>query len=158
MREQDEFDRRIAVALDRIRYGLHVMGAAPLASDGASIAALRGELDEERVANAQLEERVRLLKDRQDTKVTALESSAVESRARLSAMSEDLQALHQSNAELRDVIGSLRAALADGMADPELINRAILAELDAVTAARDADRAELNAVIAELAPLLAEER
>lgn len=158
MRDRDDYDRRIALALDRIRFGLNAIGAAPLASDGASIAALRSELDEERVANAQLEERVRLLKDRQDTKVTTLEAASAESRARLAAMSEDLQALHQSNAELRDVVGSLRAAMAAGLADPALVNRAILAELDAVTTARDADRAELNAVIAELAPLIAEDQ
>ncbi len=43
-----DYDGRIAAALDRVRTGLNALGAAPLAEDGASIAALRGELLAER--------------------------------------------------------------------------------------------------------------
>jgi hypothetical protein len=151
---EGEFDSRIAAALDRIRVGLNGLGAAPLAADGASIAALRAELDDERAASAQLQERVRLLKERQDTRLLQLEQALTQEKATRAAMDDDLQALRQSNADLRDMVASLRAAAASGVTAPELVNRAALAELESLRATRAADRAELAAVIAELEPLI----
>ena len=158
-----EFDNRIAAALDRIRAGLAGPAATPVAAaaggtDADLFARLRAELDEERMVNAQMEERVRLLKDRQESRIAHLEAALAEERARMTALDHDLQSLRASNSDLREVIGALRQALASELAQPELVNRAIMAELDALRATRDADRAELNAVIAELEPLIGEAR
>lgn len=154
---------RITAALDRIRRGVEWMdelaaSAPTLPQDHAKSDAdnLRARLDDERTVNAQLEERVRALKERQDGRVAQLEAEVAENRARIAAVDTDLQALRQTNAELRDVAAQMREALAQGVTEPQLINRAMLAELEALRAARAVDLAEVNAVIATLRPLLGE--
>ena len=154
---------RITAALDRIRRGVEWMdelaaAAPPLSLDPTKtdVDSLRARLDEERTVNAQLEERVRALKERQDGRVAQLEAEVSDSRAQMTAADHDLQGLRQTNADLRDVAAQLREALARGVIEPQLINRAMLAELEALRAARAVDLAEVNAVIAELRPLLGE--
>ena len=154
---------RITAALDRIRRGVEWMdelaaAAPPIPLDSAQteVTSLRVRLDEERTVNAQLEERVRALKDRQDGRVAQLEAEVAESRARIAAADADVQGLRQTNADLRDVAAQLREALAQGVTEPQLINRAMLAELEALRTARAIDLAEVNAVLAELRPLLGE--
>ena len=154
---------RITAALDRIRRGVEWMdelaaAAPPIPLDSAQteVTSLRIRLDEERTVNAQLEERVRALKDRQDGRVAQLEAEVAESRARIAAADADVQGLRQTNADLRDVAAQLREALAQGVTEPQLINRAMLAELEALRSARAIDLAEVNAVLAELRPLLGE--
>lgn len=153
---------RITAALDRIRRGVEWMDelaaaapALPLGNSEPEVASLRTRLEEERTVNAQLEERVRALKERQDGRVAQLEVEVAESRARLVAVDTNLQGLRQTNADLRDIAGQMREALIQGVTEPQLINRAMLAELEALRAARAADLAEVNAVIAELRPLVA---
>lgn len=152
---------RITAALDRIRRGVEWMDelaasapALPIDAPDQGAAALRARLEEERTVNAQLEERVRALKERQDGRLAHLEAEVAENRARLTGLDEDLQRLRQTNAELRDMAAQLREALAEGVTEPQLINRAMLAELEALRAARTVDLAEVNAVIAELRPFL----
>jgi chromosome segregation ATPase len=154
---------RITAALDRIRRGVEWMDelaasapASPVDAVAHEASGLRSRLDEERTVNAQLEERVRALKERQDGRVAHLEAEVAENRARFGEIDEDMQRLRQANAELRDIGAQLREALAQGVAEPQLINRAMLAELEALRAARAADLAEVNAVIAELRPLVGE--
>lgn len=154
---------RITAALDRIRRGVEWMdelaaAAPPIPLDSAQteVTSLRVRLDEERTVNAQLEERVRALKDRQDGRVAQLEAEVAESRSRIAAADADVQGLRQTNADLRDVAAQLREALAQGVTEPQLINRAMLAELEALRTARAIDLAEVNAVLAELRPLLGE--
>jgi chromosome segregation ATPase len=156
---------RITAALDRIRRGVEWMdelaaSAPSLPADppGQEAAALRTRLEEERSVNAQLEERVRALKDRQDGRLAHLEAEVAENRARLSGMDDDLQRLRQTNADLRDSAAQMRDALTAGVAEPQLINRAMLAELEALRAARAVDLAEVNAVMAELRPFVGEIR
>lgn len=152
---------RITAALDRIRRGVEWMDelaaaapASPVDAASHEAAGLRSRLDEERTVNAQLEERVRALKERQDGRVAQLEAEVAESRAALGRADGDMQRLRQANAELRDIGAQLREALAEGVAEPQLVDRAMLAELEALRAARAADLAEVNAVIAELQPLV----
>ena len=154
---------RITAALDRIRRGVEWMdelaaAAPPIPLDSAQteVTSLRIRLDEERTVNAQLEERVRALKDRQDGRVAQLEAEVAESQARIAAADADVQGLRQTNADLRDIAAQLREALAQGVTEPQLINRAMLAELEALRTARAIDLAEVNAVLAELRPLLGE--
>lgn len=163
MSDISQLEGRITAALDRIRRGVEWMdelaaAAPPLPVDPTQteIDSLRTRLDEERTVNAQLEERVRALKERQDGRVAQLEAEVADGRQRLASADNALQALRQTNAELRDTAAQLREALTRGVAEPQLINRAMLAELEALRAARAVDLAEVNAVIAELRPLLGE--
>lgn len=132
--------------------------ATPVTPAGpvADTAALTQALDDERTANAQLKERLRQVRTRDDARIAALESELAQNRAALAGMDAGLQGLQQTNADLRDVTATLRAALTRDVADPELINRALMAEVEALGAARAADLAEVRAVYAELKPLLGE--
>ena len=60
------------------------------------------------------------------------------------------------NAELRDSNGKLRAANAQGLADAGLVNGAMASELEGLRAEREAQRAEIDEVLATLEPLLKE--
>ncbi|AXT34305.1 hypothetical protein D1820_04565 [Phaeobacter sp. LSS9] len=69
-----------------------------------------------------------------------------------------LQELRQSNDQLRASNAALREANAAGVGDAALINSALQADIDALTAARASDQAEVNAVLAKLEPLLGAEQ
>lgn len=67
----------------------------------------------------------------------------------------ELQKLRLSNDQLRASNAALREANAEGVGNPELINAALSAEVDALRAAQASDQAQVNAVLAKLEPLLA---
>lgn len=157
----EEFERRIAAALARIGEGLARAQVPPAGGgdtaggDGAAeVAALRAALDEERTANAQLEERLRGLRDRHEAREAALIADRDAARAQLADLDAALQSLRQSQAELSETVAQLRGALAAEVAEPDLVNRAMQAEIDGLRALRGADAAEVDAVIAELRPLI----
>lgn len=72
----------------------------------------------------------------------------------MSDLDAELQKLRTSNADLRDMNAKLRAAAADGMSQPELLNRALMAEVDALETQRSADATEVDAILAELKSLV----
>ncbi len=157
MSEITEIRHRLEAALDRIGQGIDLLHPVKAdAVDPAVLQALKSELAEERVVSAQLEERIRVLKDRGDGRVAALESEVAAGRTKLADLDHDLQRLRQSNADLRDMTAQLRAALNDGVAEAELVNRAMLAEIEALRATRAADLAEVTAILAEIKPLIEE--
>lgn len=163
MADLTDLETRITAALERIRSGIGALDAAPAApepSSGASdaeVAALNTKLDEEKTANAQLEERVKLLKERQDGKLAELESNVEAGRARAARMDRELQRLRQVNAELRDINSQLREAVSAGVSEPHLVNKAMLAELEALRATRASDAAEMDAILQELTPIIERE-
>ena len=144
-----ELQSRIASALDRIRVGVDGMS-------GSVDTSLQARLAEEQTANAQLEERVKALKDRQDGKISDLERRIESYIGQMSKLDAELQRLRTSNADMREVSAQLRSAATDGVAQPELINRALMAEVEALSAQRSADAAEADAIIADLKPLIEE--
>lgn len=153
MSEIAQYETRITAALDRIRRRVEALDE-PADEAADSGPALRRQLDEERTVTAQLEERVKVLKDRQETRIADLEAQVEAGRTRLADLDQELQRLQQANAELRAVASEMWTALSDGVAEPELVNRAVMAELDGLRAARAADRAEMQAVLAELDPIV----
>ena len=168
MADIEELEGRILAALDRIGDGVArlpepgaLAAAAPAmapADDSAErIAELEGALGDERLVSAQLEERVKALKARQDETIERLRGQIEEMRAQAATTQEASERLRQANAELRDLTARLREQLAEGTAEPHLINKAMMAELEALRATRAADRAEVQAVIAELRPMIAQE-
>lgn len=158
MSDISELEGRITAALDRIARGLDGMAVPAGVSEEAEteIARLTQELDEERTVTAQLEERVKGIKDKLDAKMQELETALDEARAATTAMDTELQQLRDVNDKLRESNVALRDANAAGLADPELINAGLMAELEALRAGRAADTAEMGAVLTQLDALLSE--
>ncbi len=157
MSEIDRLESRITAALDRIRAGVGQMteaaakAAEPVPEVEDETAALRYQLQEEQTVSAQLEERVRVLKERQDGNVAEMTARAEGQTQKLAALEAEIQELRASNAELT---ASNAAAAQNDSGSPELINRAAIAEVEALTAQRALDAAEIDAIISELKPLI----
>ncbi|PRX38233.1 hypothetical protein SAMN05216257_103241 [Meinhardsimonia xiamenensis] len=168
MSELSELERRLSEALDRIREGVERLTLAPLpaapseaAADEArgaaeEIASLREALEAERLANAQLEERLAAIRSRLEEKVEELSGEVEGLREQLEATHARNRHLKRRLEEVRAALARLREAASEGVTEPEQINRAMLAELESLRALREADRHELDALIAELKPLVEE--
>ncbi len=152
MSDISALEARITAALDRIRRGLDRPSQDN--SQGPD-AELQEALDQERATNAELVARVRSLKERQDTQVASLTARVETQRTQLMQLDEELQQLRASNIQLRGLNTKLREAVTAGLA-PELHDAAVAAEIEALHAQRSADAAEIDAIIAELKPLIEE--
>ena len=129
MSEIAELERRITAALDRI--GTGVDGLAEAAANSDEITALNEALEAERVANAQLEERVSAIKQKQDTSIKEMETRIESLSADLAKQEVGAKRLLKVNAQLRETNGALEAT-------------------------RKADLGELEAIMDELKPLIGE--
>jgi ribosomal protein L16 Arg81 hydroxylase len=170
MTQINELQHRITAALDRVAQGVakleeraaQAVPAAPSEPgiDPAEVARLQDALDEEKLANAQLEERVRKLHEIHRKELEAAKAAAAAASVPaapmidVSALDLDLQRLRQSNEMLRATNEELRRALAENVGEPHLINKAMLAELEGLRAARSVEAAETRAILASLTPLL----
>ncbi len=104
--------------------------------------------------NAQLEQRVRRLRERQQGFLTKLEADIGKQQSAMRKLDEDLQKLRLANEQLRQSNHALRTANETGVADAELINKAMMEEIVSLHAARSADQAEAQVVITSLNVLL----
>ena len=132
MQDIVELERRITAAMERISTGLGRMaqaGSGDGAEAAAEIARLTEALDEERMANAQLNERIRVLREREGAAPDAAEADAL--KVQLAAQLDEI-------ATLRRVLGEAGK------------------EIAALRAARAAEAAELADVVAALDPLVTE--
>ena len=143
-------ESRIAAALDRIRKGVEAQSQS-----SAPDHALQADLEKERATNAELEARVRALKERQDAQVASLTDRVETQKIQMQALDTELQRLRAANAQLREMNTQLRQAVTEGLA-PELVDAAVAAEIEALQAQRAADAAEVTAILAELKPLIEE--
>lgn len=151
MSDIEELQRRITAAMDQVAFGLEKLGPATAAGpDAETLKAL----EEERTANAQLEERVRSLRARAEDEEVKLRSQIDRAQARISELDVELQRVRRANSQLADACAALRAANAEGVGEAHLINKTMLAELEALRAARAADVAEADAILSSLTPLL----
>jgi hypothetical protein len=133
--------------------------------NAAEVVALREALEAERQANAQLSDRVRAIRDKQETMVTMLERRLNTTQRDADRWAREVARLKRANFDLTEANRGLTAALAqreeqgpgadvdDGVA-AHLINRAMLAELEALRAQRAVERAELEEILAGLEPLI----
>lgn len=154
MSQIDELERRITAALDRIGQGLD--GMAPGGgADAGELDALRKELEDEKLASAQLEERLRTISQKQKERAEAEDAARTQQADAMRKLDAELQSLRKANQQLRDNNQALREANEAGVAEPHLINKSMLAELEGLRAARAADRAEADVVMADLAGLIA---
>ncbi|MEJ2030407.1 MAG: hypothetical protein P8X66_11225 [Maritimibacter sp.] len=150
-----DLQARITSALDRIGSGLEALGDA---GDSAEVTELKSALEEERTANAQLEARVSAIKEKQEKTVNTLASEVERLRGLLQAEEAMVARLGRVNDELRRNNIALREAITAGVAEPHLINKAMMAELESLRATQSADRAELDTILGELTPLVDEAR
>ncbi|MEO1140098.1 MAG: hypothetical protein AAFW87_11650 [Pseudomonadota bacterium] len=148
MSDIEEFQRRINAALDRIGQGLE---AGPSESaDTAQLTELKQALEDEKLANEQLEERIKALRVKRNTLEEELEALREQNSEALSRLDSELQSLRRANQQLRDNNDALRTANAEGVGEPHLINKSMMAELESLRASRAADRAETSAILSEL--------
>lgn len=170
MSEIAELERRISAALERIGRGLDALpsGAAQAAAGAetesgaqeqlhaqqAEITRLAAELATERESNAQLSERVKAVREKQDTGVAALERKVAEMTRQLDVQGLELQRMKKTNVQLRETIRTLREAMEEEVGAPHLINKSMLAELEALRATRAAEMAEMDEILSGLDPLL----
>lgn len=152
MSEIEELQRRINAALDRIGQGLEA-GAGGVA-DPAELAGLKQALDDEKLANEQLEERVKTLREKRNALEEELEALREQNAQFLSRLDGELQSLRRANQQLRDNNVALREANATGVGEAHLINKSMMAELESLRANRAADQAETSAILSELTAVL----
>ena len=144
--------QRITAALARITDSLDqpVSAVVPVA--------VLEDLESERLLNAQLSERVRVLKDKQDSMVGALQERVNSLMEQLDSLGVEYQRLKKSAIALRENNRVLREALEQDVqdlgSDAHLINKSMMAELDALRTHRMAESAELDELISELRPLV----
>ena len=154
MSQIDELQSRITAAMDRIGQGLDGIAAAPAADATADVESLKQELEDEKLANAQLLERFKRMKRRlageRDERTAQLEAQS----GTVAKLDTELGRLRKANEQLRSSNQALRAANEAGVSEPHLINKAMLAELDSLRAIRTAEAAETRAIIDTLDPLI----
>ncbi len=170
MQEITELERRITAALDRIGRGLDNLpaggapatAAAPMppmgetagvetgADAGANTGPLQAALEEERIAVAQLQERLKAVKEKELVIQSQLTEKIEKLTRQLDVQGLELQRMRKTSITLREQLRVLREAQAAGSAEPHLINKAMLAELDALRATRLSEMAELDELAAAL--------
>lgn len=162
MQELAELERRINAALQRIGAGIEGLGASSDASPGvapddAELSRLRADLADERQKTAELERQLQAAR----TPAKAVPQGELEARVekltrQIDVQGLEMQRMRKNVVQLRENLRALRRAAADKMPDAELINRAMMAELESIRVTRFAEMAELDEIIAELDPLIAE--
>lgn len=173
MQDLTELERRIAAALQRIGDGVEALSrqASPSgASDGdadgapARIAELEAELEAERTLSASLRNRIAELEDAPPAiadlppDVAALYARIDKMTAQLDVQGLEMQRMRKTVVQLRENLRGLRRAQVANLADPEQINRAMMAELESMRVARLSEVAEMDEILSELTPLITEER
>ena len=176
MQQITELERRITTALERIGAGLDrlpkggaTLAPAPVdvvpppppplpppAGNAGDLAALRAQLEEERTVTSQLQERLRAVKDKDLVLQSQLHEKVEKMTRQLDVQGLELQRMRKTSVTLREQLRQMRQAAASGATEPHLINKAMLAELDALRATRLSEMAELDDIAAALDPHLTE--
>ena len=161
MQDITALEKRITAALERIGKGVDRLASAPRAAAAAAPApapapdlALRAQLEEEKTLTAQLQERIRVMKERESQ--GSLQEKIERLTQQLDVQGLELQRMRRTAATLRDQLAHLRQAQAAGVTEPHLINKAMLAELEALRATRMTEMSEMDEILAALEPHLAE--
>lgn len=163
MQEIAELERRITAALERIGRGVESLGpqglpAMPVLAGDGDVARLTEALDEERMANAQLAERLRVVRDKDGSEKADLVAAREALQDQLAAQSDELNRLRRSLDQVNAELADLRDVATRSVVEPEHINKAMLAELEALRSARASEAAEVAEIVAALNPLISEAR
>lgn len=154
MSDISDLEARIKSAMNRIELGLNGLEAPGPGIAPEDVARLQGQLDEEREVREELEGRLVSLQEAHDLKMSEIGAQGEAARIQMQDLDDTLQRLRQANAQLRENNQALRQANEEGVADPHLINNSMLAELEALRSSRAADKAEADAIVGALRPML----
>ena len=154
MSEISELEARIQTALGRIEEGLGKLGAKSDAAPDADGAAKA--LEEEKAVTAQLEARLVAVREKNMARVKEVEDEMSDVKKALEAATTEAKTLRATNERLRTSNEEFRTKNEEGGVDPHLINKSMMEELTALKKARKADLAEMDALLAEMKPLVKE--
>jgi len=159
MGQIQDIEQRIAAAFARIGAGIEAMAGqtavAPILPIATTTDAnLQALLDEERIANARLNERLGDLRQQATETEMALQDQVDTLTRHLDAQGLDVQRLSSTVAQLREDLRRLREAAVQGVVDPGLINKAMLTELEAMRSTRAAETTEMTDILSALLPIL----
>lgn len=158
MQDITELEKRITAALERIGKGVDRLASQPRTPSApatpASDAALRAQLEEEKSLTAQLQARLRAASAREAK--GDLQEKVDRLTQELDVKGLELQRMRRVNASLREQLEALRTAAAAGTTEPQLINKAMQTELEALRATRLTEIAEMDEILAALEPHLTE--
>ena len=138
MADHGELTSRLAAALDRIGAGVAAVGQSGGASQADEVKGLNEALEAERNANAQLEERVLAIKEKQEKVVARLEEEVEVLSLKRSDLEAELAELRREFEEQKQGAGG---------------NSEMAEELRKLREMRSRERAELDDIIVELSPL-----
>jgi len=154
MSELKTLEAQLAEAMDRIGRAAEAFEQAPPAGNAQEIEQLKADLEAERNANAEMEERVDALKERQEATLSRLEGMLSKQREAMADLDSELQRLREVNSQLEKNNSALREACQTGQVDAALINQAMLSELESMRAQRAAEQSEVRAAMSAIEPLL----
>lgn len=158
MQDITALEKRITAALERIGKGVDRLSAparapAPAPAPQPDVA-LRAQLEQEKTLTAQLQERLRSLKDRESH--GSLQEKVDRLTQQLDVQGLELQRMRRTATALRDQLALLQQAQAAQVVEPNLINKSMVVELEALRATRLTEMAEMDEILAALEPHLAE--
>lgn len=166
MTEIAQVQARLHAALDRIGAGLVTLEApAPEPEvDPAAMDALQEALSAERAAVAEQKDLVAELETKLTEQADVLARQERDHQIAIDRLKQELQdteiqsaRMRRTNTQLRQSIQALREAAEAGVTEPHLINQAMMSELEGLRVAREGDRAEMDAILGELKPLIEED-
>lgn len=161
MQDITALEGRITAALERIGKGVDRLSATPRppapatpAPPPAPDANLRAQLEEEKSLTAQLQDRLRMAKEKEPK--GDLQDKIDRLTQQLDVQGLELQRMRRTATALREQLAALRAAQLSGVTEPQLINKSLITELDALRALRLTEVAEMDEILGALEPHLTE--
>ena len=171
MAEYAKIEARLSAALERAARAAERLDGP----DEAALASLRAELTAEREATSRLEARIRELtaageaasgakadleaaRARAEDEASGLREECARLAAALEEQSGLIERLQKTSNDVTAAMKVLREAQIADLVDAHLIDKAMVKELSALHAARDSERAEMEAIVAALAPLVEEKQ
>ncbi|MCC5961769.1 MAG: hypothetical protein JJU09_01470 [Rhodobacteraceae bacterium] len=154
MSKGSELETRLGRALDRIARSAQGLGRASEVTTATQTDELQAQLDAERRKNAKLSERVNAVRQRQDSSFATLERRLARMTEQLDLQSLEMLRLKKANTKLIEANRKLREDTEANVIEASTVNRALLAELEALRAERAAEMAEMEDVLGELKPMI----
>lgn len=146
MTDVQQLGNRIARALDRISHGIEAQDRAALAEQS-----LFDALQDERARTSALRAELAAADP------APLQARIAAQQAQLQALDAQLHQLRAAHEDLRALTAQLRQSLSDSLAPEQLaalMTESLHGEIAALHRLRAADVAEVNAILAELTPLI----
>jgi Mg2+ and Co2+ transporter CorA len=126
----------------------------------AEVAKLKTALAAEKNTVAQMAERAKSVQTREHVAQGAgqVDAKVEKMTQQLDVQGLELQRMRKSSVQLRENLRVLQEAATKNMVEPQLINKAMMAELENLRATRHTETAEMDEILAELKPLISEAR